>query len=157
QARRGIEPDPVDAARLAIDEGAECITAHLREDRRHVQDADIGRLRAIVRVKFNLEMAATDEMLRIAARGKPEMATLVAEGRMEITTEGGLPVAANKAALTEAVRRLTGAGILASAFIDPDPRQIEAAALCGFQACEIHTGEYAKKYEDEGPRGRAHE
>lgn len=143
QARRGAEPDPVAAARIAVGAGADCITAHLREDRRHVQDSDIERIRAEVPAKFNLEMAATAEMLAIAERVKPEMATLVPEARREITTEGGLPVIGHEAALRDAVKRLRDAGILASAFIDADPAQIQAAASVGFQVCEVHTGPYA--------------
>lgn len=154
QARRGAEPDPVDAARLAVKAGAECITAHLREDRRHVQDRDIERIRAEVPAKFNLEMAATDEMLTIAHRVKPEMATLVPEARREITTEGGLPIVGVEAGLRDAVARLRDGGILASAFVDADAKQIEAAAAVGFQVCEIHTGPYAHAFSEATSRER---
>lgn len=143
QARRTVEPDPVWAAVEAQLGGADLITMHLREDRRHVQDHDVERAKAICHIRLNLEMAATEEMIRIASRIKPQMATLVPEGRLEITTEGGLDVAGQVAHSKEAVAKLTDAGILASAFIDADPKQIDAVAEAGFTACEIHTGPYA--------------
>ncbi|MEE9212192.1 MAG: pyridoxine 5'-phosphate synthase [Phycisphaeraceae bacterium] len=143
EARRAIEPDPVWAAVEAQLGGAECITMHLREDRRHIQDHDVERVKSICQVKLNLEIAATDEMVRIAARVRPYMATLVPEGRQELTTEGGLDVAGQRARLKDVVAKLHEAGVLCSAFIDPQPSQIEAAAGAGFDACEMHTGPYA--------------
>ena len=127
QARRTYEPDPVWAAVEAQLGGADGITVHLREDRRHIQDADVRRLRELTHVKLNLEMAATDEMVDFAVALKPDMAMLVPEGRNEITTEGGLDVAGNEAAIRQAVARLADAGITTSVFIDADPRQIGAA------------------------------
>jgi len=150
QARRTYEPDPVWAAAEAQLGGADCITVHLREDRRHIADRDVQLLRQTVSVKLNLEMAATDEMVGIACRLKPEMATLVPEGRHEITTEGGLDVAGQEARLREVVQRLKGAGVYVSLFVDAEPRQIEAAARVGAQACEIHTGPYAKVFHEHG-------
>jgi pyridoxine 5-phosphate synthase len=147
QARRAREPDPVWAAVEAQLGGADAITVHLREDRRHIQDHDLERLGGIVQVRLNLEMAATDAMISIAADRRPHMATLVPEGRAEITTEGGLDVAGQRRRLQDAVARLRGAGIRTSAFIDPEPRQVEAAAACGFEAAEIHTGRYATVFE----------
>jgi pyridoxine 5-phosphate synthase len=146
QARRGHEPDPVWAAVEAQLGGADGITVHLREDRRHINDEDVRRLRETVQIKLNLEMAATDEMVGIACRVRPEMAMLVPEGRAEITTEGGLDVAADEARLRGIVGRLREAGIVTSAFIDADPRQIEAAARCGIAVCEVHTGPYAHAF-----------
>lgn len=143
QARRTYEPDPVWAAVEAQLAGAECITVHLREDRRHIQDHDVRRLKDTVQVKLNLEMAARDEMVNIARQTKPQMATLVPEGRQEVTTEGGLDVAGQRAAMKQVVARLREAGIMTSAFIDAEDRQIDAAAEAGFDACEIHTGPYA--------------
>jgi pyridoxine 5-phosphate synthase len=126
--------------------GADCITVHLREDRRHITDRDLELCRRICRVEFNMEMAATDEMVGIALRLKPNMCTLVPEGRMEVTTEGGLNVRDQVPRLKETVARLHGAGIHVSAFIDPDVPQVDAARDCGFDACEIHTGPYAAAY-----------
>lgn len=143
QARRGTEPDPVWAAHEAELGGADGITVHLREDRRHIQDRDVHRLRELVRVKLNLEMAATDEMVRIACDVKPTTAMLVPEGRQEITTEGGLDVAGQLSRLTDVVARLKSAGLIVSAFIDAQPRQVEAAHTAGFDVCEVHTGPYA--------------
>ncbi|MEO0483522.1 MAG: pyridoxine 5'-phosphate synthase [Planctomycetota bacterium] len=137
------EPDVVRAAHESELGGAACITAHLREDRRHVVDRDIERLAETVRVKFNLEMAATDEMVAIAEVIKPHMATLVPEGRMEVTTEGGLSVDKQTDRLTDVVARLKASGVSASAFVDPDEQQIAAAAQCGFAWVELHTGPYA--------------
>lgn len=150
QARRTYEPDPAWAAVEAHLGGADGITVHLREDRRHIQDADVERLRALTQVKLNLEMAATGEMIDIACRLKPEMAMLVPEGRHEITTEGGLDVIAQEAALKDAVARLTDAGIVSSVFIDADLAQIEAAARIGARVCEIHTGPYAHAFHEKG-------
>jgi pyridoxine 5-phosphate synthase len=140
------EPDPVRAAAEAELGGADCITVHLREDRRHITDRDAELLRRLVRVKFNLEMAATKEMVEVARRLRPHMATLVPEGRTEVTTEGGLDVIRHEAGLKATVARLREAGITVSAFIDADPRQVEAAARLGFEVCEVHTGPYAAAY-----------
>lgn len=151
QARRTWEPDPVWAAAEAQLGGADAITVHLREDRRHIQDRDVAVLKGTVQVRLNLEMAATAEMVAIALGAVPAMATLVPEGRQEITTEGGLDVAHRRAELTEVVHDLAGAGIRVSAFIDAEPDQVEAAAACGFDACEIHTGPYARIFHERGP------
>jgi len=150
QARRTWEPDPVWAAVEAHLGGADGITAHLREDRRHIQDDDVRRLRELTHIKLNLEMAATGEMVGIACRLKPEMAMLVPEGRHEITTEGGLDVAGQEAGLRAVVARLADAGIVTSVFIDADLRQVEAAARVGARVCEIHTGPYAHAFHARG-------
>lgn len=150
QARRTYEPDPVWAAVEAHLGGADGITVHLREDRRHIQDADVEKLRDLTQIKLNLEMAATDEMVGIACRLKPEMAMLVPEGRHEVTTEGGLDVAAQEDMLKDAVARLADAGIVSSVFIDADLAQIEAAARIGARVCEIHTGPYAHAFHAKG-------
>ena len=150
QARQTFEPDPVWAAVEAHLGGADGITVHLREDRRHIQDEDVRRLRELVHIKLNLEMAATSEMLDIACRVRPEMAMLVPEGRHEITTEGGLDVAGNAAALGGAIARLNDAGIVVSAFIDAEPAQVDAAARLGVRVCEIHTGPYAHAFHARG-------
>lgn len=150
QARRTYEPDPVEAAVEAEAGGADGITVHLREDRRHIQDADLPRLKAVVRTKLNLEMAATDEMIAIAIALLPQLSMFVPEKRQEVTTEGGLDVASQEFRIREAVARLKGAGIPVSAFIDADERQIDAAAHAGFDFCEIHTGPYAHAFHDYG-------
>ena len=150
QARRTYEPDPVWAAVEAHLGGADGITCHLREDRRHIQDEDVRRLRELTHIRLNLEMAATEEMVDIACRIKPEMAMLVPEGRMEITTEGGLDVVTNERALSVVVKRLKSAGIVVSVFIDADLRQVEAAARIGASVCEIHTGPYAHAFHSKG-------
>src|SRR5271169_1132937 len=150
QARRTHEPDPVWAAVEAHLGGADGITVHLREDRRHIQDEDVRRLRELVHIKLNLEMAATDEMVGIACTLKPEMAMLVPEGRQEVTTEGGLDVAAQVARLTRVVAKLSAAGIVTSVFIDAEPRQVDAAARIGVAVCEIHTGPYAHAFHAKG-------
>jgi pyridoxine 5-phosphate synthase len=150
QARRTYEPDPAQAAVEAEAGGADGITVHLREDRRHIQDADLPRIQRVVRTRLNLEMAATDEMVGIAIGLKPALAMFVPERRQEVTTEGGLDVAGQEARITEAVARLHAAGIRASAFIDADERQVAAAARCGFDYCEIHTGPYAHAHHDLG-------
>lgn len=150
QARRGDEPDPVRAAHEAELGGADCITVHLREDRRHAQDHDVARLRGFVQSKLNLEMGATEEMLAIALRTRPHMATLVPEGRQEVTTEGGLAVSRDVARLRAFTDRLRDAGIAPSAFIDPEPREVEAALAAGFTVCEVHTGEYAAAFREAG-------
>lgn len=150
QARRTYEPDPVWGAVEAHLGGADGITVHLREDRRHIQDADVRRLRETTQVKLNLEMAATDEMVGIACALKPEMAMLVPEGRHEVTTEGGLDILAQEARLKEVISRLADAGITTSVFIDAEPAQIEAAARIGARLCEVHTGPYAHAFHDRG-------
>jgi len=150
QARRTYEPDPLWAAVEAHLGGADGITVHLREDRRHIQDEDVRRLREIVNIKLNLEMAATAEMLDIATRLKPEMAMFVPEGRHEITTEGGLDVASQEGKIKDAVSRLADAGIKVSVFIDADLRQVDAAARVGAKVCEIHTGPYAHAFHAKG-------
>jgi len=143
QARRTYEPDPVIAAALAEQGGADGITFHLREDRRHIQDRDVEVLMRTVTVKTNMEMAAADDVVAIACREKPTWALLVPESRQEVTTEGGLDVAADSGRIREAVKRLKNQGILTSLFIDPDERQIDASADLGVDAVELHTGPYA--------------
>src|SRR5690606_31793378 len=123
---------------------------HLREDRRHMQDQDVRRLAELVHVKLNLEMAATDEMVAIACDIKPQLAMLVPEGRQVITTERWLAVAGQQSRLRDIVSRLADAGLIVSAFIDADPRQIEAAHACGFGVCEVHTGPYAHAFWSRG-------
>ena len=150
QARRTYEPDPVWAAVEAHLGGADGITVHLREDRRHIQDQDVRRLRELVHIKLNLEMAATDEMVKIACALKPEMAMLVPEGREEITTEGGLDVAGQVTRLKSVVARLADAGIMTSVFIDALPEHVDAAARIGAKVCEIHTGPYAHAFHAKG-------
>jgi len=150
QARRTYEPDPVWGAVEAHLGGADGITVHLREDRRHIQDADVRRLRETTQIKLNLEMAATDEMVGIACALKPEMAMLVPEGRHEVTTEGGLDILAQEASLKTVISRLADAGIMTSVFIDAEPAQIEAAARIGASVCEIHTGPYAHAFYEKG-------
>ena len=150
QARRTWEPDPVWGAVEAHLGGADGITVHLREDRRHIHDEDVRRLRELVHIKLNLEMAATDEMLAIACALKPEMAMLVPEGRHEITTEGGLDVAGQQATLRKAVQRLAEAGIITSVFIDADVEQVDASAAIGARVCEVHTGPYAHAFHARG-------
>jgi pyridoxine 5-phosphate synthase len=150
QARRTYEPDPVWAAVEAHLGGADGITVHLREDRRHIQDEDVRRLRELTHIKLNLEMAATDEMVGIACAIRPEMAMLVPEGRHEITTEGGLDIAADEPRLKRAVARLGDAGIVVSVFIDADQRQIRSAAKIGAAVCEVHTGPYAHAFHAKG-------
>ncbi|HEY9655725.1 MAG TPA: pyridoxine 5'-phosphate synthase [Crinalium sp.] len=144
QARRTVEPDPVAAAVLAELAGADGITVHLREDRRHIQDRDVRLLRETVRTHLNLEMAATDEMVAIALDIKPDYVTLVPEKREEVTTEGGLDVAGQADRMAQIVATLQNADIPVSLFIDADPRQIEAAAVMHAQFIELHTGQYAE-------------
>lgn len=143
EARKTNEPDPVWAATLAELGGADGITLHLREDRRHIQDRDVRILIETVAVPTNLELAATDEVLAIACQAKPNQATLVPERREEVTTEGGLDVAGNLDNITAAVKRLQDAGIVVSLFLDPSPQQIEAGVQSGAEAIELHTGAYA--------------
>jgi pyridoxine 5-phosphate synthase len=150
QARRTYEPDPVWAAVEAHLGGADGITVHLREDRRHIQDEDVRRLRELTHIKLNLEMAATDEMVAIATRLKPEMAMLVPEGRHEVTTEGGLDVASQEKRLISVVKKLADAGIRVSVFIDAERQQVEAAKRIGATVCEIHTGPYAHAFHSKG-------
>ena len=144
QARRGTDPDPVHAAVLAELGGAAGITVHLREDRRHVQDRDVRVLREVVKTRLNLEMAPTAAMCAVAAEVKPDVAMLVPEKREELTTEGGLNVAANKSQVRDAVTKLQDAGLPVSLFLDPDPAQIDLAAELGAQTVELHTGAYAE-------------
>jgi pyridoxine 5-phosphate synthase len=150
QARRGDEPDPVRAAHEAELGGADGITVHLREDRRHIQDRDVRLLRDLVKVKLNLEMAGTPAMVRIACDVRPATAMLVPEGRREITTEGGLDVASQKRRLINVVAKLRDAGCIVSAFIDAEDAQVDAAAACGFEVCEVHTGPYAYAFARHG-------
>lgn len=142
-ARGGSHPDPVRAALTAASAGADGITAHLREDRRHITDADIDRLMGEIDLPLNLEMAATEEMLAIALRHRPHAACIVPERREERTTEGGLDAAGQSAHLAPMIDALTGAGIRVSLFIEPDPRQIEAAMRLKAPVVELHTGRYA--------------
>jgi pyridoxine 5-phosphate synthase len=144
QARRTVEPDPVAAAVLAELAGADGITVHLREDRRHIQDRDVRLLRQTVRTHLNLEMAATDEMVSMALEIRPDYVTLVPERREEVTTEGGLDVAGQSERMRQVVSSLQHAGIPVSLFIDADPEQIEAAAATQAQFIELHTGRYAE-------------
>lgn len=144
QARGGSEPDPVAAAILSEIAGASGIIVHLREDRRHIQDRDVRLLREVAKTRLNLEMAATDEMLKIALEVVPDIATLVPERRQEVTTEGGLDVVGQEEHLTRMVRTLTEGGIEVSLFIDPEPEQIEASKRTGAPFVEIHTGRYAE-------------
>lgn len=142
EARKGVQPDPVAAAALAEISGADSITVHLREDRRHIQDRDLRILRQTVKTKLNLEMAATDEMVAIALEVKPEQVTFVPEKRQEVTTEGGLDAVGQEAALIVKIRTLRKAGILVSLFIDPDPAQVAMSGQLQADAIEIHTGTY---------------
>jgi pyridoxine 5-phosphate synthase len=138
------EPDPVEAAQICESAGAHGITAHLREDRRHIQDRDVWKLREVIRTRLNLEMANTPEILDIALKLKPDIVCLVPERRQEITTEGGLDAVGQLSALTESRKQLNDAGIAVSLFIAPDPAQIEAAARTGSQFIELHTGAFAE-------------
>jgi pyridoxine 5-phosphate synthase len=142
----GGEPDPVRAAHEAELGGADGITVHLREDRRHIHDRDVELLRSLVKVKLNLEMAATDEMVGIARKISPHTSMLVPEGRKEVTTEGGLDVAGQMDRMRDVVTQLKDGGMIVSAFIDPDLKQVEAAAAVGFDVCEVHTGPYANAF-----------
>ena len=150
QARRTWEPDPAWAAVEAQLGGADGITVHLREDRRHIQDDDVRKLRELTQIKLNLEMAATDEMVGIACGLKPEMAMFVPEGRHEVTTEGGLDIVSQEARLKDAVARLADVGIIVSVFIDAEIAQVEAAARIGAGVCEVHTGPYAHAFHAAG-------
>jgi pyridoxine 5-phosphate synthase len=146
------EPCPVEAARLCEEAGAHGITAHLREDRRHIQDRDVWRLRETIKTRLNLEMANAPEIVAIALKLKPEIVCLVPERRLEVTTEGGLDVVASEKALTETRKKLNDAGIEVSLFIAPDPQQIEASARTGSQFIELHTGQFAEHFEAEPKR-----
>jgi pyridoxine 5-phosphate synthase len=143
QARRGKYPDPLQAALLAEQSGADSITLHLREDRRHIQDRDVAVMREALQTRMNLEMAVTDEMIGIARRVLPQDCCLVPESRLELTTEGGLDVAAQLSRVAEACRALGSSGIRVSLFIDPDTAQVEAAQRAGVPVVELHTGTYA--------------
>jgi pyridoxine 5-phosphate synthase len=156
-ARGGRHPDPVRAASLAVAAGADGITAHLREDRRHIRDEDIARLKAEIDKPLNFEMAATDDMIAIAIRTRPHAACLVPERRAERTTEGGLDVAGQRTLIAEAAKRLGGAGIRVSLFIAADPAQIEAAKDVGAPVIEIHTGAWCEALMDDRKNEGAHE
>jgi pyridoxine 5-phosphate synthase len=157
QQRKTDEPDPVFAAGIIETAGAHGITAHLREDRRHIQDRDIRLLREVVRLPFNLEMAAADEILRIASEILPDQVTLVPEKREEVTTEGGLDVFSARGKIASALGLLRDRGIKTSLFIDPDIRQIEASREIGSHCVELHTGEYANTQRPEERRTRLDE
>jgi pyridoxine 5-phosphate synthase len=146
------EPCPVEAARICEAAGAHGITAHLREDRRHIQDRDIWRLREVVKTRLNFEMANSPEIIAIALKLKPEIVCLVPERRQEVTTEGGLDVVGNEGALTETRKRMNDAGIEVSLFIAPDLKQIEASARTGAQFIELHTGQFAEHFGDAAKR-----
>jgi pyridoxine 5-phosphate synthase len=150
QARRTYEPDPVAAAVIAELGGADAITIHLREDRRHIQDRDVRVLRETVAVKLNLELSVAEEIVGIACQVLPDQATIVPERREEVTTEGGLDVVTHRAATARAIERLRAAGVSVSLFLDPDERQIRVAKELGADAVELHTGQYALA----GERGR---
>jgi len=143
QARRGNLPDPVDAAFLCAAAGADSIVAHLREDRRHIQDEDIRLLRKKIKTKLNLEMSVAPQILKFACKIKPYQATLVAENRKELTTEGGLDVSGNLKKISVSLKKLENSGIRVSLFIDPDKGQIDAAKKSGAKIIELHTGSYA--------------
>lgn len=142
------EPSPVEAAQVCEAAGAHGITAHLREDRRHIQDRDIWKLRETIRTRLNLEMANSPEIITIALQLRPEIICLVPERRQEVTTEGGLDVVGNEASLTETRKRMNDAGIEVSLFIAPDPKQIEASARTGSEFIELHTGQFAEHFQD---------
>jgi pyridoxine 5-phosphate synthase len=144
QARRGRYPDPLHAALIAEEAGADSITLHLREDRRHIQERDVTSLREALQTRMNLEMAVTDEMVRIAQKVLPQDCCLVPESRQEITTEGGLNVVEHSARIGDAVKALGASGVRVSLFIDPDLEQIEAAQRSGAPVIELHTGAYAE-------------
>jgi pyridoxine 5-phosphate synthase len=147
QARRARYPDPMYAALVAEEAGADSITLHLREDRRHIQDRDVTAMREALQTRMNLEMAVTDEMVRIARKVRPQDACLVPESRQEVTTEGGLDVVGQKARVKDAVAALAASAIRVSLFIDPDVAQIEAARAAGAPVIELHTGRYAEAHD----------
>ena len=144
EVRRGIEPEPVMAALVCEASGADSIVVHLREDRRHIKEKDLRILKKVVRTKLNLEMSIAPDIVRIACEVKPDQATLVPERRQELTTEGGLDVVTNFGKIKEAVKKLKQSGIPVSLFIDPDKKQIAAAAKIGIKMIELHTGRYAQ-------------
>ncbi len=150
QARKTYEPDPVWAAAEAQLAGADGITVHLREDRRHIQDSDVRRIQQMCHVKLNLEMAATHEMVGIARELLPDLVMLVPEGRLEVTTEGGLDIKGQIGRLSDVIGQLRESGLTVSAFIDAEAEQIEAAAKVGFSVCEVHTGPYAQAFYEHG-------
>lgn len=152
QQRHTAYPDPIEAARRAEDAGADLITLHLREDRRHIQDADVEALRPVLRTRMNLECAITTTMLEIACRVKPQDVCLVPERREELTTEGGLDVVTHFDSVRDAVSRLHDAGIRVSLFIDPEDSQLEASQRAGATVVELHTGAYAQADTDEAVR-----
>jgi pyridoxine 5-phosphate synthase len=154
RGRKTGEPDPVEAARLCEQAGAHGITAHLREDRRHILDRDVRRLRDTVQTRLNLEMANAPEIARIALRLKPDIVCIVPERRAEVTTEGGLDAAGQLRALRATRRKMNDAGIEVSLFIAPDPRQVEAAAATGSQFIELHTGAFAEAFHSPAKRAR---
>jgi len=146
------EPDPVEAARICEEAGAHGITAHLREDRRHIQDRDVWKLRETIKTRLNLEMANAPEIVGIALKVKPDIVCIVPERRLEVTTEGGLDAAGAVAALMETRKKMNDAGIEVSLFISPDPAQVEAAAKIGAQFIELHTGTYAEHFDQKAKR-----
>jgi pyridoxine 5-phosphate synthase len=146
------EPDPVAAALASEAAGAQGITAHLREDRRHIQDRDVWELRKVIRTRLNLEMANSPEIVEIALRLKPEIVCLVPERRQEVTTEGGLDVVGNEKALTQTCKRMSDRGIEVSLFIAPDPKQVEASVRTGAEFIELHTGSFAEHFASESER-----
>jgi len=154
RGRGAGEPDPVQAALICQEAGAHGITIHLREDRRHIQDRDVWKIREVIRSRLNLEMANTPEIVAIALKLKPEIVCLVPERRQEVTTEGGLDAVAQQMALTETRQRLNEASIEVSLFIAPEPKQIEAAAQIGAQFIELHTGAFAEAFQA-GPAAEA--
>jgi pyridoxine 5-phosphate synthase len=154
-ARGGLHPDPLIGALAAVQGGADGITIHLREDRRHIRDEDVRRFMSALTVPLNLEMAATEEMVAIAVAARPHAVCLVPEKRTEVTTEGGLDVAGQIDTLRPAVARLSAAGIRVSMFIDPDPAQLQASAAIGAAVVELHTGAYAEGKPHELTRLRA--
>jgi pyridoxine 5-phosphate synthase len=152
RSRPDGEPDPVAAALICQEAGAQGITAHLREDRRHIQDRDVRRLREVLKARFNLEMANAPEIVAMALRLKPDIVCIVPERRQELTTEGGLDVVANRAALLETRKKMSGASIAVSLFIAPDAAQVEAAAAVGAQFVELHTGAFAEHFDQKAAR-----
>jgi len=152
QARGTRYPDPIQAALEAEQAGADAITLHLREDRRHIQEQDVEALSRVIQTRMNLEMAVTDNMVAFACRLRPQDCCLVPERRQELTTEGGLDVVSGMKKISDACRRLAEAGVRVSLFVDPDPRQIEGAARTGAPVIEVHTGRYADTGSDEARR-----
>jgi len=146
------EPDPVEAAKICEAAGAHGITIHLREDRRHIQDRDVWKIREVVKTRLNLEMANAPEIFGIALKVKPEIVCIVPERRQEVTTEGGLDVVGNEAAIAETRKRMNDGGIEVSLFIAPDPKQIDAAARTGTQFIELHTGSFAEHFQNQKER-----